>query len=399
MAATTTETTKKASVLTDAILAGCHQRAPIYDRENRFFVEDFEALRSVGYLTMNVPTELGGGGMSMAEVCREQRRLAYYAPATAVALNMHLYWTGTAADLWRGGDTSMEWLLKGAVQGEVYAAGHAEGGNDIPLIYSTTRAERVEGGYRFTGHKSFGSLSPVWTYLGLHGMESGSNGKDGARIIHAFLPRTSSGYTISDNWDTLGMRATRSDDTLLEGVFVPDEYIVRVLPAGFAGADLFVLTVFAWFLLGIGNVYYGIARRSLDLTLESVKRKKSLAMSRTMDHHAGVQFGIADMIMDLEAIEPELERTAQDWSNGVAHPDWLLKLLAAKYNAVEGAWRVVDRAFELSGGFGISKKNELERLFRDARLGRIHPANSSLSRELVAKLALGIDLDSKPRWG
>jgi alkylation response protein AidB-like acyl-CoA dehydrogenase len=60
---------------------------------------------------------------------------------------------------------------------------------------------------------------------------------------------------------------------------------------------------------------------------------------------------------------------------------------------------VVDTAFELGGGFGIFKKNELERLFRDARLGRIHPTNPSLNRELVAKLTLGIDLDATPRWG
>ena len=398
MTTATTTATSKPSVLTDALLARCHERAPIYDRENRFFFEDFEELRTAGYLVMAVPTELGGGGMTMAEVCREQRRLAYYAPATAVALNMHLYWTGVAADLWRGGDKSLAWLLKGAVLGEVYAAGHAEGGNDIPLIYSSTKAERVDGGYRFTGHKSFGSLSPVWTYLGMHGMETPANGK-GAQIIHAFMPRSAQGYTIQETWDTLGMRATRSDDTILEGVFVPDQYIVRTLPAGFAGTDLFVLTVFAWFLLGIGNVYTGIARRTLDLTLDSVKRKTSLAMSRTMQYHAGVQFAIADMVMELETIEPLLERTAQDWSNGVAHPDWLVKLLTAKYKAVEGAWRVVDTAFDLGGGFGIFKKNELERLFRDARLGRIHPANSSLSRELVAKLALGIDLDATPRWG
>jgi alkylation response protein AidB-like acyl-CoA dehydrogenase len=195
------------------------------------------------------------------------------------------------------------------------------------------------------------------------------------------------------------MRATRSDDTDLAGAFVPDEYIARVLPASFAGADMFVLTIFAWFLLGIGNVYYSIARRSLDLTLESVKRKTSLAMSRSMDHHAGVQFAIAEMVMELETIEPLLEKTAQDWSSGVQYPDWLVKLLTAKSKAVEGAWRVVDTAFELGDGFGIFKRNELERLFRDARLGRIHPANSSLSRELVAKVALGINPDSTPRWG
>jgi alkylation response protein AidB-like acyl-CoA dehydrogenase len=53
----------------------------------------------------------------------------------------------------------------------------------------------------------------------------------------------------------------------------------------------------------------------------------------------------------------------------------------------------------LGGGFGIFKRNELERLFRDARLGRIHPANASLARELVAKAVLGINPDEKPRWG
>ena len=57
---------------------------------------------------------------------------------------MHLYWTGVATDLWRAGDKSLEWLLKGAVAGEVFAAGHAETGNDLPLLYSTTRAERVD---------------------------------------------------------------------------------------------------------------------------------------------------------------------------------------------------------------------------------------------------------------
>jgi alkylation response protein AidB-like acyl-CoA dehydrogenase len=148
-------------VLSDEILNRCLERAPVYDRENRFFHEDFEELRDAGYLKMAVPQELGGLGRSLAEVCREQRRLAYYAAPTALAVNMHLYWTGVAADLYRAGDKSLEWLLREAANGEVYAAGHAESGNDLPLLLSTTKAERVEGGYRFTGHKSFGSLTPV----------------------------------------------------------------------------------------------------------------------------------------------------------------------------------------------------------------------------------------------
>src|SRR5436190_18895652 len=134
------------AALSDAMLARFAERAPQYDQENRFFAEDFEELRDSGYLTINVPKELGGRGMNLAEMCGEQRRLAYYAAPTALAINMHLYWVGVAADLWHSGDKSLEWLLRGAVKGEVYAAGHAESGNDLPVLLSTTKAERVDGG-------------------------------------------------------------------------------------------------------------------------------------------------------------------------------------------------------------------------------------------------------------
>src|SRR5437870_10474881 len=105
-------------LLSDAVLARCHDRAPGYDRENRFFTEDFEELRQSGYLLMAVPREFGGHGMSLAQVCQEQRRLAYHAAPTALATNMHLYWTGIAADLYRTGDTSLQWLLEEAARGE-----------------------------------------------------------------------------------------------------------------------------------------------------------------------------------------------------------------------------------------------------------------------------------------
>ena len=149
---------------------------------------------------------------------------------------MHLYWVGLAADLWRLGDRSLEWLLKEAMAGEVFAAGHAERGNDLPVLLSTSTAERVEGGYRITGHKMFGSLAPVWTRFGLHATWADADG--GPKIVHAFLPRSHAGYRIVETWDTLGMRATRSDDIVLDGAFVPDKYIARIVPAG--GADPFV---------------------------------------------------------------------------------------------------------------------------------------------------------------
>jgi len=391
-------TIARQSLLTDQLLAGFEARARRYDEQNVFFADDFRELREAGYLRLAVPEELGGFGLTLAEAVREQRRLAYHAAPTALAINMHLYWTGVAADLWRAGDTSLTWLLKEAARGQVFAAGHAESGNDIPVLLSTTKAERVDGGYRFTGRKSFGSLSPVWTYLGIHAMDTSDPAQP--KIVHAFMPRETKGYRIEETWDVLGMRATRSDDTILEGAVVPDRYVARVVSAGAAGIDRFVLGLFAWALLGFGNIYYALARRALDLTVESVKSKRSIALSRSMAYHAEVQHRVADMGLALEGIEPHLERVAADWSGGVNHgAAWPAKIFAAKYHAVEDAWRVVDQALDVAGGFGIFRRGALEQLFRDARLGRIHPANSMLTHEIMGKTLLGISPDETPRWG
>ena len=264
---------------------------------------------------MAVPKELGGRGMTLAQCCREQRRLGYHAPATALGINMHVYWVGLVADLWRQGDRSLEWLLKEAMAGEVFNAGHSERGNDLPVLLSTSKAERVEGGFRITGHKMFGSLAPVWTRYGLHATWADADG--GPKIVHAFLPRSHAGYRIVETWDTMGMRATRSDDVMLEGAFVPDKYIARTVPAG--GADAFVLGIFAWALLGFANVYCGVARRAMDLALPALKSKTSLAVSRSMAYHPEIQHAVAEMALAFDPIEPHLEKVAEDWSNGVDH--------------------------------------------------------------------------------
>jgi alkylation response protein AidB-like acyl-CoA dehydrogenase len=392
-----TTVTPTEPVLSQATLEHCAGRAAAYDRENRFFREDFEELKQAGYLLMAVPKAFGGLGMSLADVCREERRLAYHAPATALATNMHVYWTGLAAGLHATGDASLDWLLQEAAAGEVFAAGHGEAGNDLPVLLSSAKAERADGGYRFTGHQIFGSLTPVWTRLGLHAMDSSDPANP--RIVHAFLPRDSAGYTIKDTWDVLGMRATRSDDTLLEGAFVPDRYIARVVPPGFAGADLFVLSIFAWAEPTFASIYLGIAERARDLAVASVKGKTSVALGgRSMAYHPMVQHAMAEMTLELEAMVPHLERIAEEWTTGVNHGgEWPAKLVALKYHCVEGAKKVVDLAMEVSGGTGMFKTNELERLYRDVRAGGFHPANSGLVHEIVGKTTLGI-LGEEPRW-
>jgi alkylation response protein AidB-like acyl-CoA dehydrogenase len=254
------------SLLSDTLLETFGARAEIYDRENRFFDEDLADLSAVGYLTLAVPSEAGGQGFSLPEVVREQARLAYRAPATALAINMHLYWTGAAAYLWQKGDRSLEWIFREALAGKIFAAGHGEPGNDLGLAHSTTVAEPLGGGsYRFTGRKVFTSLSPAWDWLGLHGLDASDPAAP--KIVHAFI-REDPGHRTVQTWDALGVRATRSDDTVLEGVVAQAPYVSRVLPAG-PPVDPFVDGIFSSAIPPIAAVYYGIARRAFDLAVAS----------------------------------------------------------------------------------------------------------------------------------
>jgi alkylation response protein AidB-like acyl-CoA dehydrogenase len=194
------------------------------------------------------------------------------------------------------------------------------------------------------------------------------------------------------------MRATSSHDTILDGAFVPDKNVIRVLPAG--TADLFILTLFAWVEPMFGTIYLAAAQRAMDVAVEAVKSKTSLAITRTMAYHPEIQHNAAEMFLAIEGASAQVDRIANDWATDVDHGDlWPAKLVAAKHNAVEAAKTVVDLALTISGGFGMFKRSELERLYRDIRCGGFHPANSMLTHEIVGKTCMGVGLGEQPRWG
>jgi alkylation response protein AidB-like acyl-CoA dehydrogenase len=310
---------------------------------------------------------------------------------------MHCYWTGVAADLRKLGDTSCEWMLDAAANGEVFAALHGEAGNDMPLFLAVASATKVDGGWEISGHKIFGSLTPVWTLGGFHAMDA-SDPAD-MKIVHGFVSRDADGLQVIDTWDTFGMRATQSQDTVLDKVFVPDAQVPLVCPVGFAGAGPFQLGIFAWGLIGFASVYLGAAKRAFDLIVETLPKRTSLALTNSMAHHPEVQHEVAEMRIAYDAAEALLERTAADWAAGVEHADWPVRLVATRSFVINQSVTIVDRALDLTGGAGAFKRNRMEQLFRDVRMGRFHPGNSLLAHEVIGKLCLGVDPDSALRWG
>jgi len=360
-------------VLTQQILGDIRGRAAGYDERNEFFHDDLEQLRAAGYLTPR-PLE---------QMVSDQRLLAKHAPATALGLGMHFTWCGVAQTLALSGDTSLQWVLDDAAKGELFAFSVSERGNDRVLTDSVTRVTAVEGGYRFEGQKIFTSLSPAWTRLGLLG-------RMGDEIVHGFITRDTPGYSIAEDWDTLGMRATQSHTTTLDGAVVSNEHLARIVPVG-DNTDPFIHAIFKNFLLLVSSVYVGIAERALELAVKAVSSRQSLARAnQPYSTDPDIRWQVASMAIDVDGLDAPLRQLAHDVDHGVDHgASWFRLLSGVKHRSVETARTVVDRSLRLHGGRGYKRTEEISRLQRDVLAGVYHPSDTEAIHHTIAFDLLG----------
>lgn len=358
-------------------------RAAGYDAENRFFAEDFDDLRHAGYLAAAVPLAFGGWGLSLAELSAQQRRLAAAAPATGLGVNMHHVWVQVARFLHERGDSRLDWVLRDAAAGEVFAFGISEAGNDAVLMDANTQAvPDSQGGYRLTGTKIFTTLSPVWTRLGVHARDE--TGPDGPRIVHGFLRRDDAGISNPGIWNPLGMRATQSYTTRLEDArMLGADVTTRVEP--FDGSDPLILGIFSAFSLLTASVYAGIGDRAIELAVEG-SRRPSGEGTRLDDPDAAARLTAA--VLEHRASLDALAILCRDIDDRTAREDWFLALAAAKNRVTDEARAAVDVAFRMLGARGFQADSELARMYRDVLAGLFHPSSSrALAATVRATLA------------
>jgi alkylation response protein AidB-like acyl-CoA dehydrogenase len=263
---------------------------------------------------------------------------------------------------------------------------------------SLTRVARVTlddgtGGWAFTGTKIFTTLSPAWTRLGVLGRHDPADGSD-STIVHGFVTREAgadaAGVTITPDWNTLGMRATQSHTTHLDGAVVTDERVARILPVGPSG-DEYTLAIAANFHTLIASVYAGIADRALELAVESAQRRTSLrAGGAPLSNDPDLRWRIADAALALDALAPQLQAVARDRDHGAERGmRWFRDLAGLKHRSVETARHVVDQAMRIAGGGAYRATAELSRLQRDVLAGIYHPSDTEAVHATVAADLLG----------
>lgn len=353
------------------------EHAASHDRDGTWVQESFDFVREQGLLAIAVPRELGGAGATVRTVAMVQRELAKHCGSTALATSMHQHVTSFTAWRFRKGLPGAEATLKRVANEGIVLV--STGGADSTHPRGT--ATKVDGGYRVSGRKIFASQSPVGTVLST--MFAFEDPEQGMRVLNMAVPFSSEGVSVADNWDTLGMRGTASNDVVLDNVFVPDERVLANRPHGVFDPPLQVIFSIGFSI--VSAVYLGIAEGARDHALAA-------AANRADDPTVQRQVGLMQQRLKVAswALDGALAAVGDDPTPSM---ETLADVMAAKREVALAGMEVCDLAMDLGGGAAFFRGSPIERAYRDIRAVKFHPLTPEATLLQAGKLALGLPAD------
>lgn len=351
-------------------------RATAHDADDTFVADSYAELRRRRLFSAAVPAELGGGGASHAEMCEVLRTLAHACSSTALALSMHVHQVLIPAWRWRHERAPVEPFLRRVADDELVIA--STGGSD--WLAGSGRADRVEGGYRVSGRKVFASGCPAADVLST--MAIYADPAEGPTVLHFPIPLDAPGVRLHDNWRTLGMRGTGSNDVTLDNVFVPDGAISARRPAG-RWSRIWHLVV-AMALPTIYSVYVGVAEAARDVAVREAGRRRDDRATQEL---------VGDMDTELAAARMALRSMVDAAARERVGPEVTNEVMMGRTLVGRAVLRTAEAAMEAAGGAAFFRAVGLERLFRDAQGARYHALRGAAQRRYTGRLALGLDID------
>jgi len=355
------------------------KRADDTTDEDRFVAENFVLLKSSGLVEAGVPAELGGGGASVDELSAMLRTLAYHCGSTALAFSMHTHQVAIPAWRWacqKAAAPAVEPLLKRIAKERLILL--SSGGSD--WLPGSAKAEKVEGGYRITGRKIFSSGAPAGDLMMTGAVLE--TGDEPPTVLHFGIPMNSPHVKVLDNWRTLGMRGTGSNDVEIDGHIVPEAAVSVRRKAGEWHPLFHIIATIAFPL--VYSVYVGVAESARDIAVGAAKRKRQ-------DHHAITLTGRMDT--ELTGARLALDAMLAAVRLNAPSAETVNQIMIGKQLVTRHAIAAVEFAMELSGGAGFYRAAGLERRFRDIQAARYHPLQAGPQAEYAGAMALGLPVD------
>jgi butyryl-CoA dehydrogenase/short/branched chain acyl-CoA dehydrogenase len=334
------------------------------------------ALFELGLMGIEIPSEYGGSGSSFFNAILAVQALSRVDPSVAVLVDVQNTLVNNAVLRWGNPEQKARYLPKLACEWVgSYALSEAGSGSDAFAL--STRAERRGERFVLNGRKLWitnAAESSLFVVFANAEPERGYKG------ITAFLvERGFAGFSVGKKEDKLGIRASSTCELVLEDCEVPIENVLGPLGQGYKIAILALNEG----RIGIGAQMLGLAEGALGHALAYMQERRQFG--RAIAEFQGMQFQYARVATEIEAARLLVYDAARLKDGG---HDFVQKAAMAKLFASEVAERSASQAVEFLGGVGFTRDYPVEKLYRDAKIGKIYEGTSNMQLQTIAKTLL-----------
>ena len=332
----------------------------------------------LGLMGIEIPEEYGGQGGSFFQSVLAIEALATIDPAAAVIVDVQNTIANNILLRWGNADQKRRYLPRLAADTVAsFALSEAGAGSDAFAL--ATRATRDGDTFRITGRKLWITNAAE---AGIFFLFANAAPDQGYRGITCFLiERNTPGFTVGRKEDKLGIRASSTCELILDDCRIPAGNVVGEIGKGYKIA----IETLNEGRIAIGGQMTGLAQGALGHAIAYAKQRQQFG--KPISEFQGVQFTLAEMATDVEASRLLVYNAARLRDAG---QPFVTEAAMAKLFASQIAETVASRAIEVLGGVGFTKDYPVEKLYRDAKIGRIYEGTSNMQKLAIAKNLLAV---------
>jgi acyl-CoA dehydrogenase len=354
------------------------------DAEHRYPQEFHDAFAEAGWLGVTAPVEYGGGGAGLRVAATVLREVAGSGGALSACSTVHTPQLSISSIARHGSDDLKQRFLPGIADGSLFISfgvTEPDAGTDTTRI--KTRAEKVDGGWRINGAKTWnsGALEADYVMLLARTTPYDQVEKKTEGMTLFLVPMKDSGVTIK-SINKIGRHAVDSNDVWFDNVFVPDADVVGEIGRGFnqllsgLNGERILLSAEA---LGIGFW-------ALDKAVAYANER--VVFDRPIGKNQSVQHPLAHNYMALTAAELVVKAAIDAYDAGVSQSELGKLANTANYLATEAAFKSTDDAMQVHGGYSFAREYQIGRYWIESRLGRVAPVNNQMVLNFIAERVL-----------
>lgn len=346
-----------------------------YDEKKEYPWDIFRKAAKLGFIGTSVPEEYGGAGMDCLaealisiEFCRADSSIGSCIDLSVLGIPMVMRF---------GSDEQKEKYIPIVVKGKApsgIAVTEPDCGTDVTAMRCRAVLERDH--WVINGTKTFITNGSVADWIVV--LAKTDENAPPHRSISAFIVETKNDGYKAKRIEKMGMNCHDTCEVSLKNVIVPKENLVGEVNRGFYQ----LMQFFNESRVKIAALHLGIAVGAYERALEYAKQRK--AFGKPLIEHQAIAFKLAEMFTLIEAAENLVYKAA--WLIGQGKPNPAISS-AAKLFATEVAVNVTSEAVQIFGGYGYSKEYDVERFFRDARVGTIYEGTSEAQKIIISKFA------------